>query len=122
MYLVFWPCCRFLSIETMVLSREKRSNAGKAPQRLNQAIPSTPLPSAQLKISKKTVKRPRQTSVVSQASQGLKASKKAPSAPLKRTQPADLHYKKDISTALLSPEPLLSDDKGFQVLEESTAP
>jgi hypothetical protein len=38
------------------------------------------------------------------------------------TQPADLHYKKNISTALLSPEPLLSDNKGFQVLEESTAP
>jgi hypothetical protein len=115
----------------MVLSREKRSNAGKAPQRLNQAILSTPPPSAQLKTSKKTVKRPRQTSVVSQASQGLKASKKAPPAPLKRLilalkkqgmQPADLRYKKDISTALLSPESLLSDDKGFQVLGEGTAP
>jgi hypothetical protein len=115
----------------MVLSREKRLNAGKAPQRLNQAIPSTPLLSAQLKTSKKTVERPRQTSVVSQASQGSKASKKAPPAPPKRlilalkkqgTQPADLRHKEDISTALLSPEPLLSDDKGFQVLGEGTAP
>jgi hypothetical protein len=42
----------------MVLSREKRLNAGKVPQRLNQAILSTPLPSTQLKTSKKTVKRP----------------------------------------------------------------
>jgi hypothetical protein len=115
----------------MVLSREKRSNAGKAPQRLNQAIPSTLPPSAQLKTSKKTVERPRQTSVVSQASQGSKASKKAPPAPLKRlilalkkqgTQPADLRHEEDISTALPSPEPLLSDDEGFQVLGEGTAP
>jgi hypothetical protein len=68
----------------MVLSCEKRSNAGKAPQRLNQAILNTPPPSAQLKTLKKTVKRPRQTSVVSQASQGLKALKKAPPALLKR--------------------------------------
>jgi alanine-alpha-ketoisovalerate/valine-pyruvate aminotransferase len=66
----------------MVLSREKRLNAGKAPQRLNQAILSTLLLSAQLKTLKKTVKRPYQTSVVSQTSQGLKASKKAPPAPL----------------------------------------
>jgi hypothetical protein len=106
----------------MVLSREKRLNAGKAPQRLNQAILSTPPPSAQLKTSKKTVKRPRQTSVVPQASQGSKASKKAPPAPLKRlilvlkkqgTQPADLRHKKDISTALLLSKPLLSDNKSF---------
>jgi hypothetical protein len=106
----------------MVLSREKRSNAGKAPQRLNQAIPSTLPPSAQLKTSKKTVKRPYQTSVVPQASQGLKASKKALPAPLKRLilalkkqgrQPADLYYKEDILTALLSPKPLLSDNKSF---------
>jgi hypothetical protein len=106
----------------MVLSREKRSNAGKAPQRLNQAIPSTPPPSAQLKTSKKTVKRPYQTSVVPQASQSLKALKKAPPALLKRlilalkkqsTQPADLCYKKDILTALPSSKSLLSDDKSF---------
>jgi hypothetical protein len=120
--LVFWPCCRFLGIETIVLSREKRLNAGKAPQRLNQAILSTLPPSAQPKTSKKTNKRPRQTSVVSQASQGSKALKKAPPAPLKRlilalkkqgTQLADLCHKEDISTALLSPKSLLSDDKGF---------
>jgi hypothetical protein len=106
----------------MVLSHEKRLNAGKALQRLNQAILSTLPPSAQLKTSKKTVKRPRQTSVVSQASKGLKASKKAPPAPLKRlilalkkqgTQPADLHYKKNISTVLLLSKSLLSNNKGF---------
>jgi hypothetical protein len=106
----------------MVLSREKRLNAGKALQRLNQAILSTLPLSVQLKTSKKTVKKSCQTSVVPQASQGLKASKKAPPAPLKRLilalkkqdiQPADLCYKEDISTALLLSKPLLSDDKGF---------
>jgi hypothetical protein len=33
-----------------------------------------------------------------------------------------LRHEEDISTALPSPEPLLSDDEGFQVLREGIAP
>jgi hypothetical protein len=50
----------------MALSREKRSNAGKAPQRLDEAISNTPPPSTQSKASKRPVAKARSVSVVSQ--------------------------------------------------------
>jgi hypothetical protein len=51
---VYQYLCKFnlivaLSIETMVLTRSKRSNAGKAPARLDEAVLSAPPPSAQPK-------------------------------------------------------------------------
>jgi hypothetical protein len=101
----------------MALRREKRSNAGKAPQRLDEGILSTLLPSGQSKPSKKASLRSRETSIASQA---LKSSKKAAVPPAKRLvlsvkpqatqasiQPASLCQEEDISTVLESSEPLL---------------
>jgi hypothetical protein len=118
----------------MVLSRSKRLNAGKAPARLDEAALSTPPPSAQPKPSKRACLRSREASVASQAS---KSSKKAVPQPAKRlvlsikpqakqtTQPsivpASLRREEDISTALSSPEPLLSDDNGSKAAREDTA-
>ena len=82
----------------MVLSREKRSTAGKAPSRLEQG---TPPPSTQPTASTRPVKASQKVSKASQA------SKKA-AAPAKRlilamklpgTQPADLRREGDVSTA-----------------------
>jgi hypothetical protein len=119
----------------MVLSRSKRSNAGKAPARLDEAALSTPPPSAQPKPSKRACSRSREASVASQAS---KSSKMAVPQPAKRlvlsikpqakqtTQPsivpASLRREEDISTASPSPEPLLSDDDGSEAAKEDTAP
>jgi hypothetical protein len=118
----------------MVLSRSKRSNAGKAPARLDEAALSTLPPSAQLKPSKRACSRSREASVATQASKSLK---KAVPQPAKRlvlsikpqakqtTQPyivpASLRQEEDISTALLSPEPLLSNDNGSKAAKENTA-
>jgi hypothetical protein len=111
----------------MVLSRSKRSNAGKAPGRLNEPALSTPPPPTQSKRSKKASSRSREESVASQA---LQSSKKA-APPAKRLilsiksqapqatqassiRPASLRREEDISTALESPEPLLSDDNALK--------
>jgi hypothetical protein len=118
----------------MVLSRSKRLNAGKAPARLDKAALSTLPPSAQLKPSKRACSRSREASVATQAS---KSSKKAVPQPAKHlvlsikpqakqtTQPyivpASLRQEEDISTALLSPEPLLSDDDSSKAAKEDTA-
>jgi hypothetical protein len=119
-----------LIIEIMVLSRSKRSNAGNAPQRLDEAALSTPPPSAQPKTSKKASSRSQQASVASQAS---KNSKKAtqpakrlvlsvkPQATQPSIQPASLRREEDISTASPSPEPLLSDDDGSEAAEDDIA-
>jgi hypothetical protein len=108
----------------MALRREKRSNAGKAPQRLDEGILSTPPPSGQSKPSKKASSRSREASIASQA---LKSSKKAAAPPAKRLvlsvkpqatqasiQPASLCREEDISTASESPEPLLDLDNGSE--------
>jgi hypothetical protein len=118
----------------MVLSRSKRLNAGKAPARLDEAALSTPPPSAQPKPSKRACSRSWEASVATQAS---KSSKKAVPQPTKHlvlsikpqakqtTQPyivpASLRQEKDISTALLSLKPLLSDDNGSKTAKEDTA-
>jgi hypothetical protein len=60
-----------------VLSREKRTNAGKAPQRLDEAALDTPPPSGRPKASKKALLKARSVSVISQ---GLSRSKKHTSA------------------------------------------
>jgi hypothetical protein len=49
----------------MALRREKRLNAGKAPQRLDKGILSTLLPSEQSKPSKKASLRSREASIAS---------------------------------------------------------
>jgi hypothetical protein len=110
----------------MVLGRSKRSNAGKAPGRLDEPALSTPLPPTQSKTSKKASSRSREESLASQAS---KSSKEA-APPAKRLvlsikpqatqatqatqassiRPASLRREEDILTVSESPEPLLSDD------------
>jgi hypothetical protein len=80
----------------MVLSREKRINAGKAPQRLDEAALDTLPLSSRPKASKKAVLKARSVSVISQ---GLSRSKKRTPAVSKQakstlkaqlTQPASL--------------------------------
>jgi hypothetical protein len=108
----------------MVLSREKRSNAGKAPQRLDEAIANTPPPSAQSKASKRAVAKARSVSVVSQGPSRPKksvpaVSKRAKSVPkAQATQPASLRREEDISTASPSIQGLSSDDEDLEALGE----
>ena len=101
----------------MVLSREKRLTAGKAPSRLEQG---TPPPPTQLKASKKPVIGSQKVSRVSRASQAFKKA----AVPAKRlilalktqgTQPADLRREENILTASATLEPLSSD---LEVKEE----
>ena len=110
----------------MVLSREKRLTAGKAPPRLKQG---TPPPSMPPKPSKKAVIESRK------ASTGSQVSKKAavPASPVKRLilalkpqgiQPMDLRREEDISTASPSPDPfadeasLLDEEEEEEIEEE----
>jgi hypothetical protein len=115
----------------MALRREKCSNAGKAPQRLDKGILSTLPHSGQSKPSKKASLRSREASIASQA---LKSSKKTAAPPAKRLvlsvkpqatqasiQPASLRREEDISTALESPEPLLDLDDGSKAAQEDIA-
>jgi hypothetical protein len=118
-----------------VLGRSKRSNAGKAPGRLDKPALSTPPLSTQLKTSKKASLRSREASIASQA---LKSTKKA-APPAKRLvlsikpqatqptqasfiRPASLRREEDISTASESSESLLSDDDIFKAAQEDIAP
>ena len=102
----------------MVLNREKRSNAGRAPRRLDDVNKDTPPASIKSIGSQRVILR------VREASQGSKiSSKKGTPAPTggKRavsTQPASLRRQEDVSTVSPSPEPLLSDF-GFASDEEN---
>jgi hypothetical protein len=108
----------------MVLSREKRTNAGKAPQRLDEAALDNPPPSGRPKASKKAVSKARSVSVVSQGSSRSKkrtpaVSKRAKSAlRAQSTQPASLRRQEDVLTASPSTQGLLSDDDDLEVLGE----
>jgi hypothetical protein len=110
----------------MVLSRSKRSNAGKAPPRLDDATASTPPPSAQPKASRIAVAKGRSVSVVSQGSNRaqkltLSALKRAKSASRTQSvQPASLRRPEDVSTASPSPPLSISSDDGLEPLSEGT--
>jgi hypothetical protein len=110
----------------MLLSRSKRSNAGKAPGRLDEPALSTLPPPTQSKHQKGLFKVLRGVCSFS----GLKELKKAV-PPAKRLvlsinpqatqatqassiRPASLRQEEDISTGSESPEPLLSDDNSSE--------
>ncbi|ERF71978.1 hypothetical protein EPUS_07448 [Endocarpon pusillum Z07020] len=97
----------------MVLSRSKRSNAGKAPQRLDEPALSTPAPpSTQLKRSKKAA-QPAKRLVLS-----MKKPQAAQSSSSSSVISVSLHQEKAISLASESLEPLLSDDDGSIAQQE----
>jgi hypothetical protein len=96
----------------MVLSREKRSNAGRAPQRLDDANVDTLPPSTQSTGPRRVILKVKEASVASQGSK--RSSKKSTPAPASRNravsvQPASLRRQEDVSTASPSPEPSLSE-------------
>ncbi|ERF76456.1 hypothetical protein EPUS_07336 [Endocarpon pusillum Z07020] len=107
----------------MVLNREKRSNAGRAPRRLDDADRDTPPASAQSTGAQKVILRVREESVVSQGSKrssekgspgpagpaGLAGRKRAIS-----TQPISLRHQEDVSTALPSSELEFLDEENAQ--------
>lgn len=91
----------------MVLNREKRSNAGRAPQRLDDADRDTPPASTRSTGAQKVILRVREESVASQGSK--RSSEKGSPRPAGRkraisTQPVSLRRQEDVTTASPSPE------------------
>jgi hypothetical protein len=103
----------------MVLNRQKRSNAGKAPQRFDSAVNDAPPPSSPVAASIEAPSQPRKASVVSKGSRALRALH-TPALGLRTPsqesiiQPASLHNPEDVVTAPLSP----IDDELDQNTEE----
>ncbi|ERF74526.1 hypothetical protein EPUS_03964 [Endocarpon pusillum Z07020] len=104
----------------MVLNREKRSTAGRAPRRLDDADRDTPPASAQSTGAQKVILRVREESVASQGSK--RSSEKGspgPAGPAGRkravsTQPISLRRQEDVSTAPPSSELEFLDEENAQ--------
>ena len=98
----------------MVLNRNKRITAGKAPQRLDESATATSAPIERSVASKRPPSASKAASVMSQGPKGSK--KKAPRLKLRVTQasirPATMRREEDILTASLSsPKALISENE-----------